>query len=86
MPKVRHEREEDLVRLYLDEVGRYQLLTKDDEARLGQLVQAGQEAQTTLDSSDALGTAERRRLQRAVRAGDDAADTFVKANLRLVVS
>jgi hypothetical protein len=48
--------------MYLDEVGRYQLLTKDDEARLGQLVQAGQEAQAALDSSAALSTAERRRL------------------------
>jgi RNA polymerase sigma factor (sigma-70 family) len=86
LPKIRHEREEDLVRLYLDEVGRYQLLTKDDEARLGQLVQAGQEAQAALDSSAALSPAERRRHQRGVRAGDEAADTFVKANLRLVVS
>jgi RNA polymerase sigma factor (sigma-70 family) len=86
LPKIRHEREEDLVRLYLDEVGRYQLLTKDDEARLGQLVQAGQEAQAALDSSASLSAAERRQHQRTVRAGDEAADTFVKANLRLVVS
>ena len=86
MPKIRQEREEDLVRLYLDEVGRYQLLTKADEARLGQLVQAGQEAKAALASDAPLTTAERRRHQRAVRAGDEAADTFAKANLRLVVS
>ncbi len=86
MPKIRQEREEDLVRLYLDEIGRYQLLTKDDEARLGQLVQAGQEAQAALASDAALTAAQRRKHQRTARAGEVAADTFAKANLRLVVS
>ena len=86
LPKIRQEREEDLVRLYLDEIGRYQLLTKEDEARLGQLVQAGQEAQTALASDAALTAAQRRQRQRTVRAGEEAADTFAKANLRLVVS
>jgi RNA polymerase sigma factor (sigma-70 family) len=74
------------VRLYLDEVGRYPLLTKDDEARLGQLVQAGQEAKVTLDSGSTIPAAQRRALARAVRAGEKAAENFVKANLRLVVS
>jgi RNA polymerase sigma factor (sigma-70 family) len=72
--------------LYLDEVGRYPLLTKADEARLGQLVQAGQEAGAELQSGVKLAPARRRELRRAVRAGGEAADTFVKANLRLVVS
>ena len=74
------------MRLYLDEVGRYPLLTKDDEARLGQLVQAGQEAKVTLDSQSTIPAAQRRALARAVRAGEKAAENFVKANLRLVVS
>ena len=86
MPKTREQREQDLVRLYLDEVGRYPLLTKADEARLGQLVQAGQEATAELDSDAKLTPARRRQLRRAVRAGEEAAEQFVKANLRLVVS
>jgi RNA polymerase sigma factor (sigma-70 family) len=86
LPKTREQREQDLVRLYLDEVGRYPLLTKADEARLGQLVQAGQEATAELESDAKLTPARRRQLRRAVRTGEEAADQFVKANLRLVVS
>jgi RNA polymerase sigma factor (sigma-70 family) len=82
----REAKDQDLVRLYLDEVGRYPLLTKDDEARLGQLVQAGQEAKATLDPESTLPPGQRRALARAVRAGEKAAEAFVKANLRLVVS
>ncbi|HSS09373.1 MAG TPA: sigma-70 family RNA polymerase sigma factor [Acidimicrobiales bacterium] len=86
MPQTRDQRDQDLVRLYLDEIGRYPLLTKADEARLGQLVQAGQAAQAELDSGAKLTPARRRELRRAVGAGEDATDEFVKANLRLVVS
>ena len=35
---------EDLVRLYLTDVARYPLLTKDDEARLAQEAEAGRDA------------------------------------------
>src|SRR5947209_1541393 len=35
---------EDLVRLYLEDIGRHQLLTKDDEARLAQDIEAGKAA------------------------------------------
>jgi RNA polymerase sigma factor (sigma-70 family) len=62
------------------------LLTKADEARLGQLVRAGQEAAAELGSEGPVTPARRRQLRRAVRAGEEATDTFVKANLRLVVS
>ena len=37
---------EDLVRLYLEDVGRHDLLTKDDEVRLAQAIEAGIEART----------------------------------------
>jgi len=80
------DRDQDLVRLYLNEVGRYALLTKADEARLGQLVQAGQEAAVELRSGSLLPAVRRRELRRAVQAGERATDAFVKANLRLVVS
>ena len=46
--KQRPEREEeDLVRLYLGDIGRHQLLTKDDEATLGARIEAGKKARST---------------------------------------
>ncbi len=86
MATARDDRDQDLVRLYLDELGKYALLTKADEARLGQLVQAGQEARAELDAGHSLPIARRRQLRRVVSAGDAAMETFVNANLRLVVS
>ena len=47
MAKERVERdEEDLVRLYLTDIGQYPLLTKDDEVRLAQQIEAGNAART----------------------------------------
>ncbi|HET9731680.1 MAG TPA: sigma-70 family RNA polymerase sigma factor [Acidimicrobiales bacterium] len=78
--------EEDLVRLYLNDVGRYALLTKADEVELAQKVEAGREARAELGRAEGLAPARQRELRRAVRQGEEATDTFVKANLRLVVS
>ncbi len=78
--------EEDLVRLYLNDIGKHALLTKDDEARLAQAIEAGREARTELASGKTITAARKRELRRLTRAGDEAAETFVKANLRLVVS
>ena len=51
MAKNRVERdEEDLVRLYLTDIGQYPLLTKDDEVRLAQEIEAGTEARAILDA------------------------------------
>jgi RNA polymerase sigma factor (sigma-70 family) len=78
---------EDLVRLYLEDIGRHQLLTKDDEARLAQDIEAGKAARETLDTVDkGLTRAEKRDLQRLVRKGENAQRQFVQSNLRLVVS
>ena len=42
LAKERIERDdEDLVRLYLTDIGQYPLLTKDDEVRLAQAIEAG---------------------------------------------
>ena len=47
MAKERIERdEEDLVRLYLTDIGQYPLLTKEGEVRLAQQIEAGVEART----------------------------------------
>ena len=78
--------EEDLVRLYLNDIGKHALLTKDDEARLAQAVEAGREARAELAGAEGSTAARKRELRRLVRDGDEAAETFVKANLRLVVS
>ena len=80
------DQDQDLVGLYLADIGRHALLTKEDEARLGALIQAGVEARGRLESGEKLTPSVRARLRRAVRAGDDAAQAMVKANLRLVVS
>ncbi len=78
--------EEDLVRLYLNDVGKHDLLTKADEARLAQAVEAGRDARTELSTSTSLTPSRRRELRRLIRCGDEATATFITANLRLVVS
>lgn len=77
---------EDLVRLYLDEVGRYAVLTRAEEARLSQSLETGRDARAELAGSGALTPSRQRELRRLVRDGEEATETFVKANLRLVVS
>src|SRR4051794_12649540 len=80
------EREQDLVRLYLDEIGRHELLTKDDEVRLAQAIEAGREARAELAQGGKFPRGRRQELLRAADAGEAATQTFVNANLRLVVS
>lgn len=77
----------DAVRLYLNEIGQVDLLTADDERRLGKAIRDGLDAQRELESQgDSLGLKERRALQRVVGEGNAAKDHMVRANLRLVVS
>ena len=53
MAKERVERdEEDLVRLYLTDIGQYPLLTKDDEVRLAQQIENGNAARATSSQSE----------------------------------
>jgi RNA polymerase sigma factor (sigma-70 family) len=88
LPKQRVERdEEDLVRLYLTDIGQYPLLTKDDEVRLAKAIEAGAAARSEADRlGNDLPAARRRELRRAIRDGDEAERVFVQSNLRLVVS
>jgi RNA polymerase sigma factor (sigma-70 family) len=78
--------DDDLVHLYLCDVGRRALLTKDDETRLAKLIEAGADARRLLRDRGGASPGRRRALCRRVRAGDDARQRFVEANLRLVVS
>src|SRR5207245_7034011 len=79
--------EEDLVRLYLTDIGQYPLLTKDDEVRLAKAIEAGNESRAALDAGGKEVTAARKReLRKLAMEGEDAQRTFVQSNLRLVVS
>jgi RNA polymerase sigma factor (sigma-70 family) len=84
----RHERgEADLVGLYYAEIGRYDLLTKDEEVALAQKIEQGNAARAALRGAGPdLTPAKQRDLRRAVRDGDIAERAFVQSNLRLVVS
>ena len=88
LAKERIERDdEDLVRLYLTDIGQYPLLTKDDEVRLAQAIEAGRESEAAVAKAPkGLSTAKKREMRRAVMEGEQAQQTFVQSNLRLVVS
>ncbi len=78
----------DLLRLYLNEIGQHDLLTREDEQRIGRVIDAGRRASAQLGAGGAaeLPDATVAELQAAVAAGEQAAKQFVEANLRLVVS
>jgi DNA-directed RNA polymerase sigma subunit (sigma70/sigma32) len=73
--------------MYLNEIGQVDLLTADDEKRLGKQIKDGLEAKKQLDETAAsLGIRDRRALQRTISDGEKAKEHMVRANLRLVVS
>jgi len=78
--------QQDAVGAYLEAIGRHDLLTKEDEARLGRLVMDGLAALERVDSNERLSAKQRRKLNDAIADGQRARDQFVVANLRLVVS
>ncbi len=87
MSKARIQRDdEDLVRLYLNDISRYPLLTKDEEVRFAQQIETGNVAREILDRGNALDPDEEQELRRADCAGREAHQTLVQSNLRLVVS
>ena len=65
--------EEDLVRLYLSDIGRYPLLTKDDEVRLARTIEQGTRAGMEIEAEGAdLAGGRRRELRRLVHDGEEA--------------
>ncbi len=76
----------DPVRMYLQEIGRFPLLTPQQEVELAMQTEAGVRADEKLDTVDLLPADERLILERAVRLADRARKRLVEANLRLVVS
>jgi RNA polymerase primary sigma factor len=79
--------DQDLVRVYLEGIGRFPLLTKEDEALIARRIEAGRQAKVELDRRrGVLSPADAAALKRLVRDGHAATEQFVNANLRLVVS
>jgi RNA polymerase primary sigma factor len=78
---------DELLRHYLDEIGRHPLLTPGDEAELGAAIAAGRQAELQLATLRPSADPERRAaLEASVAAAADARRRFIQANLRLVVS
>jgi RNA polymerase sigma factor (sigma-70 family) len=76
----------DSVRQYLNEIGRTELLTAEQEVDLAKRYQAGLEAAILLAMDPEMPRNQRVALQRICRGGEAAKDHMVRANLRLVVS
>jgi RNA polymerase sigma factor (sigma-70 family) len=75
----------DLLRVYLDQIGRHPLLTKEDEIELSQAYEAGLDAQGKLAGTGPDDPA-RPGLEAAAERGEWARRKMIESNLRLVVS
>ncbi|HSO49240.1 MAG TPA: sigma-70 family RNA polymerase sigma factor [Acidimicrobiia bacterium] len=75
----------DTVGLYLDEVSAHLLLTAEDEVHLARAMERGKKAKSLLESGD-FQAAERPQLMRLIAEGEEAKMTFIRSNLRLVIS
>ncbi|MEU0536105.1 sigma-70 family RNA polymerase sigma factor [Amycolatopsis tolypomycina] len=76
----------DLVRVYLNGIGKTALLSAADEVELAKRIEAGVFAQHMLDTAEELTAKRRTELAALVRDGHVAKNHLLEANLRLVVS
>lgn len=73
--------------VYLDEIGRYELLTAEEEVELGRRIELGREAADFLNANQGNLTIEdEEQLITIMDTGLEARTRFINANLRLVVS
>jgi RNA polymerase sigma factor (sigma-70 family) len=76
----------DLVRVYLNEIGKVALLTAAEEVELAKRIEAGLYAGHLLTAQNNFSAARKRELRLLVNDGERAKDHLLRANLRLVVS
>src|SRR6201995_6205118 len=76
----------DLVRVYLNGIGKTALLNAADEVELAKRIEAGLYADHLLETRKRLGENRKRELAAVVRDGQEARRHLLEANLRLVVS
>ncbi|WP_086822829.1 sigma-70 family RNA polymerase sigma factor [Allokutzneria sp. NRRL B-24872] len=76
----------DLVRVYLNGIGKTALLTAADEVELAKRIEAGVFAQHMLETAKSLAPQRKADLKALIRDGHRAKNHLLEANLRLVVS
>src|ERR1044072_5652794 len=76
----------DLVRVYLNGIGKTALLTAADEVELAKRIEAGVYAAHILETDDTLDAGRAKSLRMVQRDGLRARAHLLEANLRLVVS
>ncbi len=81
---IEREVSDEAIRQYLDGIGSFNLLTAEDEVRLAKAIETGRKALIALESE--TDPTKRRQLGQMIRAGEEARQTFIRSNLRLVVS
>ena len=78
---------DDIIKMYLHEIGQIELLDVKQEVNLARSVQAGLMAKEQLEKQGKkLSEDEVQSLQKTVKKGKEAQDILVESNLRLVVS
>ena len=84
---------DDPVRMYLNEIGKVDLLSPEEEVELAQKMQAGMEAKEKMaelelreKNGETIDEKEYQALRKAIRGGENAKKRLSEANLRLVVS
>ncbi len=77
----------DSVKMYLKDIGQYQLLTVEEEQKFAKAVVEGEEAKKKLPEAQAKGDqAEIDRLNDLIQEGKEGRDALVNRNLRLVIA
>lgn len=71
---------------YMAEMGRYPLLSKEEEIVLAERYERGRTAKEQISEMVAFDLQERQELEAAVRRGDQARQRMIRCNLRLVIS
>ncbi len=80
-----HAKINDPVKMYLKEIGQIPLLDPKEEPIIARQIQEGEQAKEDIKNLD-LSEEERKKLKKVIDEGENAKQTLISSNLRLVVS
>ena len=80
-----HAKINDPVKMYLQDIGQITLLDPKEEPIIARQIQEGEQAKEDIKNLD-LSEEERKKLQKVIDEGENAKQTLISSNLRLVVS